>query len=814
MALSAAAVCSYMGAYWFLWQSIVSILVIPVYEKAMYDAIIVVILMILRGILNIASATCSHYLGFRLETNLRKNGLHKLLDASSSFFDHNSSGEIRKIIDDNAAETHKTVAHLIPDNVTAVMTPVLMFVLMFAIDYRLGILLILTTVIGVLQYRKMSGGTEFLSGYSAALQKMSAATVEYVRGMQIIKIFGVTVQYYKTLINSIKEYKQYVYQYSLSCKNPYVGFQVLFNVFYAFAVPAAVVFISYGEPAMLILAKIVFFAVFSGAVFTSFTSIMFTGQDNFGAQNTLNQLDELTTSMDQAKLPHGNEETFQDFDIEFRHVDFKYDDNFVLKDFSLTLHQNKTYALIGSSGGGKSTIAKLISGFYPVDGGEILIGGKNIQSYSEKALIQNIAFVFQRSQLLKTSIYENVRIGNPQATRQQIMDALDAANCASILDKFPQREMTVIGAKGVYLSGGEVQRIAIARAILKNANIVIMDEASAAADPENEYELQQAFQKLMRGKTVIMIAHRLSSIQNVDQILFVQNGKVVEQGTHNELMACNGRYTEISQDAAFGHAMDDSTNQTRYLGMNLNKAPFNDPLVREAVSYAVNQQELETSVFDGLETAAETLFTNEKPNCGVEVKTYPTDMEKAKQLMKEAGYEDTNDDGILEKDGTSLAIHFNYSQSLASVDNAVLSIAASLKELGFDVTIDAVDMNTWYGALMAGEYDLTFYNTAGGSFDPATDMSNMAPGAMGDPILCQFSAFFENPEIFAELDSTSDSQRVQEIYGMILNGIADQNLLVPVTGTHDLALWNTDKITGYDFYTDASYVDIASVHVK
>ena len=417
MALSAAAVCSYMGAYWFLWQSIVSILVIPVYEKAMYDAIIVVILMILRGILNIASATCSHYLGFRLETNLRKNGLHKLLDASSSFFDHNSSGEIRKIIDDNAAETHKTVAHLIPDNVTAVMTPVLMFVLMFAIDYRLGILLILTTVIGVLQYRKMSGGTEFLSGYSAALQKMSAATVEYVRGMQIIKIFGVTVQYYKTLINSIKEYKQYVYQYSLSCKNPYVGFQVLFNVFYAFAVPAAVVFISYGEPAMLILAKIVFFAVFSGAVFTSFTSIMFTGQDNFGAQNTLNQLDELTTSMDQAKLPHGNEETFQDFNVEFRHVDFKYDDNFVLKDFSLTLHQNKTYALIGSSGGGKSTIAKLISGFYPVDGGEILIGGKNIQSYSEKALIQNIAFVFQRSQLLKTSIYENVRIGYPLPTR-------------------------------------------------------------------------------------------------------------------------------------------------------------------------------------------------------------------------------------------------------------------------------------------------------------------------------------------------------------------------------------------------------------
>lgn len=280
--------------------------------------------------------------------------------------------------------------------------------------------------------------------------------------------------------------------------------------------------------------------------------------------------------------------------------------------------------------------------------------------------------------------------------------------------------------------------------------------------------------------------------------------------------------TALDPSMRIGRQMDetlrlhsDKSRQQRYnyILQLLHDVGLDDP-DRVYRAYAVNQQELETSVFDGLETAAETLFTNEKPNCGVEVKTYPTDMEKAKQLMKEAGYEDTNDDGILEKDGTSLAIHFNYSQSLASVDNAVLSIAASLKELGFDVTIDAVDMNTWYGALMAGEYDLTFYNTAGGSFDPATDMSNMAPGAMGDPILCQFSAFFENPEIFAELDSTSDSQRVQEIYGMILNGIADQNLLVPVTGTHDLALWNTDKITGYDFYTDASYVDIASVHVK
>ena len=542
MILSAVAVCAYMGAYWCIWKAIMSILVISDYEMAMYDAIIAVILMILKGFLNIASATCSHYLGFKLETNLRKNGLHQLLEASSSFFDQNNSGKIRRIIDDNAAETHKTVAHLIPDNVTAVITPLLMIALMFAIDYRLGLLLITTTVIGVIQYRKMSGGTEFMNGYSTALQKMSAATVEYIRGIQIIKIFGVTIHYYRALIESINEYKKYIYKYSLSCKGPYVGFQVLFNVFYAFAVPAAIIIIEQGEPAMLILAKIVFFAVFSGAVFTSFTSIMFTGQDNFAAQNTLNQLEELKASMNEEKLSHGNENEFQSYDIEFRNVNFKYDDHFVLKNFSLNLQQNKTYAFIGPSGGGKSTIAKLISGFYPIDSGEILIGGKKIQNYSENAITQHIAFVFQHSQLIKTSIYENVKIGNPKATRQQIMDALDAANCSSILDKLPSRENTVIGAKGVYLSGGEVQRIAIARAILKDANIIIMDEASAAADPENEHELQQAFQKLMKNKTVIMIAHRLTSIQNVDKIFFIQNGKVVEEGTHKELMKYNGRY--------------------------------------------------------------------------------------------------------------------------------------------------------------------------------------------------------------------------------------------------------------------------------
>lgn len=466
-------------------------------------------------------------------------------------------------------------------------------------------------------------------------------------------------------------------------------------------------------------------------------------------------------------------------------------------------------ALVGESGSGKSTLAQLMCGLLVPSSGEVLFEGKNISLCRGK-----------QKQVLRSKIQLILQDGkgamDPRFTVYQII-AEPIRNFRKLTKKEEEREINDLLAmmelpeeiklrKAHELSGGQQKRVCIARALAAQPDVLIFDEAVSGLDVLVRKHILDLLKRLHQERKMTCF------FINAAKILALRNGEI-DAILGSSRLSAEG-YTEISQDTAFGHAMDDSTNQTRYLGMNLNKAPFNDPLVREAVSYAVNQQELETSVFDGLETAAETLFTNEKPNCGVEVKTYPTDMEKAKQLMKEAGYEDTNDDGILEKDGTSLAIHFNYSQSLASIDNAVLSIAASLKELGFDVTIDAVDMNTWYGALMAGEYDLTFYNTAGGSFDPATDMSNMAPGAMGDPILCQFSAFFENPEIFAELDSTSDSQRVQEIYGMILNGIADQNLLVPVTGTHDLALWNTDKITGYDFYTDASYVDIASVHVK
>lgn len=547
MLFAGTAVCIYLFAYYYMWKTLEAIVVHSEIASGVRYGLMVVVLMIVRGGVAIIAVMFSHYLGFRLETNLRKAGLYKLLDASFSFFDKNNSGQIRKIIDDNAGNTHKTVAHLIPDNVTAVLTPVGMLILTFFLDYRLGILLVVTCAAGIIQYRMMYNSPELMDRFSKALESMSTATVEYVRGMQVIKLFGVSVNYYKSLIDSIQDYRKNVYAYSQACRKPYVGFQVLFNCFYAFVVPFAALFILNGESTRSVLAKAVFFAIFSGIALSSFMAVMFTGSDNHNAELTVNRLEELMESMDDAKLRHGSTDRMEAYDIEFSNVSFRYEENEVLKDFNLRLEAHKTYALVGPSGSGKSTIAKLISGFYPVEQGEILIGGKNITSFSEQALQENIAFVFQHSRLFKTSIYENVLIGNPDADREAVMEALNAAQCDSILDKFSDREHTVIGSKGVHLSGGEIQRIAIARAILKDAEIIILDEASAATDPENEYEIQQAFSKLMKGKTVIMIAHRLSTITNVDEILFVENGEIIERGTHESLMAQGGRYKELQE---------------------------------------------------------------------------------------------------------------------------------------------------------------------------------------------------------------------------------------------------------------------------
>lgn len=493
------------------------------------------------------SGAFSHLLGFRLETNLRKRGIDGLENASFRFFDLNPSGKIRKIIDDNAAQTHQVVAHMIPDSAQAIITPVLVLVLGFIVSTRVGITLLALTIIGAFILGAMMGEQEFMKIYQEALANLSAETVEYVRGMQVVKIFGASVESFKSFYKAIKDYSKYAYEYSLSCKKPYVWYQWLFFGLIAILIIPVVYFMENLGSDKMILLELVMILFLSGVMFVSFMRMMWYSMYISQGSYAVDTLESLYNDMQKDSLKHGNINNFKNYNIEFDNVNFAYNDKPVIENLSFSLQEGKSYALVGSSGSGKSTVAKLISGFYNVDEGSIKIGENSINEYSDEALIKAVSFVFQDSKLFKKSIYENVALANKDATKDDVMRALKLAGCDLILDKFPERENTVIGSKGVYLSGGEKQRIAIARAILKDSKIIIMDEASAAIDPDNEYELQKAFKNLMKDKTVIMIAHRLSTIKDVDEILVMDKGRIIERGADKELMSKDSNYKRLQE---------------------------------------------------------------------------------------------------------------------------------------------------------------------------------------------------------------------------------------------------------------------------
>ena len=499
-----------------------------------------VITLTIGAVFYFVSGMFSHILGFRLETNLRKRGIDGLEKASFRFFDLNPSGQIRKIIDDNAAQTHQVVAHMIPDSSQAIVTPILVLVLGFIVSIRVGITLLALTIIGGLILGAMMGEQEFMKIYQEALSKLSAETVEYVRGMQVVKIFRVNVESFKSFYKAIKDYSKYAYDYSLSCKKPYVWYQWLFFGLIAILIIPIVYFMtSLGSD------KVILFL--SGVLFVSFMRMMWYAMYISQGNYAVDTLEAIYEDMQKDKLVHGDVNNFKNYNIEFEGVSFAYNDKAVIENLSFKLEEGKSYALVGSSGSGKSTVAKLISGFYNVNEGNIKIGGIPISKYSNEALIKAISFVFQDSKLFKKSIYDNVALANKEASKDDVMKALKLAGCDLILDKFPDRENTVIGSKGVYLSGGEKQRIAIARAILKDSKIIIMDEASASIDPDNEFELQKAFKNLMKDKTVIMIAHRLSTIKDLDEILVMDNGKIIERGSDKELMSRDTRYKRLQE---------------------------------------------------------------------------------------------------------------------------------------------------------------------------------------------------------------------------------------------------------------------------
>ena len=542
--LSMLSVVFKVWGYYYLSKFLIEIIVYNNIENAKYYGFCIVGLLIIGITLYGIAGLVTHVLGFRLETNLRKYGIEGLSKASFSFFDTHPSGKTRKIIDDNATDTHMIVAHLIPDNAGAILMPILLLVLGFFVSLKVGIILIILSIVGGISLSMMTGEKEFMKIYQESLETLSSETVEYVRGIQVIKIFGISVESFKALNTAIKNYSKYSLEYAMSCKRGFVGFQWFFFSFIAMVIPILLLFFNIEDPKMLAV-ELIMVLFLSGALFVSLMAIMYVSMYAFMGQSVVEKLESIFEEMNSNKLTFGSNNEFENYNITFENVSFGYTDKKIINDLSFSLEENKSYALVGSSGSGKSTIAKLISGFYKVDSGVIKIGNKSINSYTEEALINNIAFVFQNVKLFKTSIYDNVKIGKADASYEEVMTAMNLAGCNSILDKFSEREQTQIGTKGVYLSGGEKQRIAIARAILKDAKIIIMDEASAAVDPENEYELQRAFSNLIKDKTVIMIAHRLPSIRNVDEILVMDNGEIIERGTDRELMALDGEYKKL-----------------------------------------------------------------------------------------------------------------------------------------------------------------------------------------------------------------------------------------------------------------------------
>ena len=543
---SVLAVCSHLFGYYCLWLALKAIFIQQDFSAGSAYALRVVAAFIAYGILYFLGTWMSHLAAFRLETRLREKGIDRLLTASNTFYDKNQSGRVRKIIDDNVEQTHMAVAHLIPDQTVAILTPIFMFVIIGLVDLRLaGFFGVIVLLSGFLCF-KMMGEKEFMSAYMEQLDLLNAEAVEYVRGMQVVKLFAAPIVSFKRLYGAINDYADMVYNYSMSCRIPYVTFQWLLNLFIVAPVFYAVYRVGAGDDGGMWAAKTLFFALFMGMFFANIMKIMYVSMYHVQANRAVDTVEALFKEMDEKKMVFGKERDFGDSSITFSHVDFSYEDEKILSDFSLHLDAGKIYAFVGPSGGGKSTIAKLVSGLYPVNKGDVMIGEKPMTAYDKDGVMETVGMVFQQAKLFEgLSIYDNVRLADPEANQEEVHRALALARCEEFKEKFSTGYDTVIGAEGVKLSGGECQRVAIARLFLKDPKILILDEASAAADPENEYEIQKAFSNLMKGRTTIMIAHRMSSIRGVDEILFIEGGKVVERGDHDALMNEDGRYARF-----------------------------------------------------------------------------------------------------------------------------------------------------------------------------------------------------------------------------------------------------------------------------
>ncbi|MBS4785720.1 MAG: ABC transporter ATP-binding protein [Clostridiales bacterium] len=543
---SAASALLALVPFWYIWRIIQGVLeAAPNYAAAQDLAVngwMAVLFAVVSLLVYIAGLMCSHLSAFRIASNIRSTMMHHIVTLPMGFMDDFGSGRLRKIVNESSAATETYLAHQLPDKAGAIATPVGLLALLLVFDWRLGLLSLLPVVLAFAIMARMTGPRmeQKMVEYQNSLDNMANEAVEYIRGIPVVKTFGQTIFSFHRFKAAIDNYETWVIAYTKELRTPMLFYTTAVNGVFAVLIAAGLYFTADLVDSAFLL-NLIFYIIITPVISITLTKIMFMSENAMIVEDALRRIDSV---LDRKPLPEPDQPQHpRDASVELREVSYSYGEGKqALNGVSLTIPAGHTVALVGPSGGGKTTLASLVARFFDVSEGSVLVGGVDVRQIAKQELMEWVAFVFQDSRLLKTSILENVRLGRPEATREQVLTALEAAQCMDIVEKLPQGIDTVVGAKGVYLSGGEQQRIAIARVMLKDAPIIILDEATAFADPDNESRVQAAFAQLCRGKTVLMIAHRLSTVVNTDEIFVLQDGRIAERGTHSDLLKQGGLY--------------------------------------------------------------------------------------------------------------------------------------------------------------------------------------------------------------------------------------------------------------------------------